>query len=296
MSGVDQSTATSATTATFLTALVFNAAVFGIEIAVFTVLRPYFKQIYEPRTQAQTEKDRVKPLESGFLTWPIALFKSDYRDVQQVNGPDAYLFVRFLRMMIRVLLPIWLISWAVLMPVTAVNNSLPGKTGLDRFNYGNIATANQSRYSAHVVLAYLFTFWIYWNIRREMRHFITVRQLHLINPAHSKSVQANTILVTGIPVKYLSEPALSELYSHLPGGIAKVWLNRDLKDLPSIYDRRLAACGKLESAETSLLSTAAKLRRKELKKANGADESFASADPERNVALAERLVPKDQWP
>ena len=59
-----------------------------------------------------------------------------------------------------------------------------------------------------------------------MRHFITVRQLHLINPAHSKSVQANTILVTGIPVKYLSEPALSELYSHLPGGIAKVWLNR----------------------------------------------------------------------
>lgn len=59
-----------------------------------------------------------------------------------------------------------------------------------------------------------------------MRHFITVRQLHLINPAHSKSVQANTILVTGIPARYLSEPALSQLYSHLPGGIAKVWLNR----------------------------------------------------------------------
>ncbi|OJA10633.1 hypothetical protein AZE42_04528, partial [Rhizopogon vesiculosus] len=182
------------------------------------------------------------------------------------------------------------------MPVTAVNNSSPGKTGLDRFNYGNIAAENQPRYSAHVVLAYIFTFWIYWNIRREMRHFITVRQLHLINPAHSKSVQANTILVTGIPVKYLSEPALSQLYSHLPGGIAKVWLNRDLKDLPSIYDRRLAACGKLESAETSLLSTAAKLRRKELKKADGTNESFESADPERNVALAERLVPKDQWP
>jgi calcium permeable stress-gated cation channel len=59
-----------------------------------------------------------------------------------------------------------------------------------------------------------------------MRHFITVRQLHLINPAHSKSVQANTILVTGIPARYLSVAALSELYSHLPGGIVKVWLNR----------------------------------------------------------------------
>lgn len=55
-SGVDQKTATTATTATFVTALVFNAAVFGIEIGLFTVLRPYFKQIYEPRTQVPIEK------------------------------------------------------------------------------------------------------------------------------------------------------------------------------------------------------------------------------------------------
>lgn len=73
-------------------------------------------------------------------------------------------------------------------------------------------------------------------------------------------------------------------------------LLRDLKELPSIYDRRLAACGKLESAETSLLSTAAKLRRKELKKANGSGDASPSADPERNMALAERLVPRDERP
>ncbi|KAG1736152.1 uncharacterized protein EDB91DRAFT_539954 [Suillus paluster] len=296
MSGVDQQTATSATTATFVTALVFNAAVFGIEIGLFTVLRPYFKQIYEPRTQVPIEKDRVKPLEAGILTWPIALFKTDYRDVQQVNGTDAYLFVRFLRMMIRVLLPIWLISWIVLMPVTSVNNSMPNKTGLDRFIFGNVSPDHQARYAAHIILAYLFTFWIYWNIRRELRHFTTVRQLHLVNPVHSRSVQANTILVTGIPARYLSEPALRSLYSNLPGGVKKVWLNRDLKKLPSIYDRRLATCGKLESAETSLLSTAAKLRRKALKKDNGAGDASPSADPERSVTLAERLVPQDMRP
>ncbi|KAG2068049.1 DUF221-domain-containing protein [Suillus decipiens] len=296
MSGVDQQTAKSATTATFVTALVFNAAVFGIEIGLFTILRPHFKQIYEPRTQVPVEKDRVKPFDAGFLTWPIALFKTDYRDVQQVNGPDAYLFVRFLRMMIRVLLPIWLISWVVLMPVTSVNNSTSNSTGLDRFIFGNISKYQQDRYAAQIILVYLFTFWIYWNIKREMQHFTTVRQLHLIDPAHSSSVQANTILVTGIPAKHLSEPALRRLYSHLPGGVKKVWLNRDLKELPSIYDRRLAACGKLESAETSLLSTAAKIRRKALKKANGASDPSPSADPERDVALAERLVPRDQRP
>ena len=175
-----------------------------------------------------------------------------------------------------------------------------------------------------------------------MQHFIKVRQMHLINPAHSKSVQANTILVTGIPPSYLSESALSQLYSHLPGGIAKVWINRyvlllfgcifslvpvrsglplshsvavmfilfllsyiryltpvllsDLKELPSIYNRRLAACSKLESAEISLQSTAAKLRREALKKADGAGEPLHSADPERNATLAERLVPRNKWP
>lgn len=42
--------AKSATTATFVTALVFNAAVFVAELVAFTILRPYFKAIYEPRT------------------------------------------------------------------------------------------------------------------------------------------------------------------------------------------------------------------------------------------------------
>ncbi|KAH7922752.1 DUF221-domain-containing protein [Leucogyrophana mollusca] len=302
MSSVEQ--ASTATTATFVTALVFNAAIFGIEVGVFTLLRPYFKQIYEPRALVPVEKERVKPLVAGMFTWPIAVFKANYRDIQAVNGPDAYLFVRFLRMMVRMLLPIWFISWAVLLPVTAAGTSSTGKTGLDRFIFGNVPTNQQDRYAAHIILVYLFTFWVYWNIRHEMRHFITVRQLHLIDPAHSKSTQANTVLVTGIPAKFLSEQALRQLYSHLPGGVKKVWLNRELKELPDLYDRRLSASNKLESAETSLLSTAAKLRAEQLKKAakggkttdSATDQRLVEGDAERELSLAERLVPRDQRP
>ncbi|KAH7910261.1 hypothetical protein BJ138DRAFT_1127011 [Hygrophoropsis aurantiaca] len=297
-SSVDQ--ASKATTDTFVTALVFNAAVFGIEIGVFTLLRPYFKNIYEPRTLVPVTKDRVKPLLTGMFTWPIAVFKADYKDILDVNGPDAYLFVRFLRMIIRILLPIWIISWAVLLPVTAAGTSSTGATGLDRFNFGNIPKNQQSRYAAHIILVWLFTFWVFWNIRYEMKHFITTRHLHLISPGHSKSTQANTVLVTGIPAKFLTEQALRQLYSHLPGGVKKVWINRDLKDLPALYDRRLAASGKLESAETSLLATAAKIRATELKKAGKSGKVAESAgfegDSERDITLAERLVPRGQRP
>jgi calcium permeable stress-gated cation channel len=91
-----------------------------------------------------------------------------------------------------------------------------------------------------------------------MANFIIKRQQHLINPVHSKSVQANTLLVTGVPAKYLTQDALHKLFDELPGGVKRIFINRDLKELPDIYDRRLAACNKLESAETKLLSIATK--------------------------------------
>jgi len=59
-----------------------------------------------------------------------------------------------------------------------------------------------------------------------MRHFVITRQQHLIERTHAKSVQANTILITGIPVKYLTQDALFKLYNNLPGGVKKIWINR----------------------------------------------------------------------
>lgn len=52
----DIKNATKASTTTFLTALVFNGAVFAAEIAIFTLIRPYFKSIYEPRTYVPPEE------------------------------------------------------------------------------------------------------------------------------------------------------------------------------------------------------------------------------------------------
>jgi hypothetical protein len=52
-----------------------------------------------------------------------------------------------------------------------------------------------------------------------MRHFVIARQQYLIDPTHARSVQARTVLITGIPSRYLSEESLRKMYSHLPGGI-----------------------------------------------------------------------------
>ncbi|KAG8678720.1 hypothetical protein FRC09_019598, partial [Ceratobasidium sp. 395] len=46
-----QEEAQSASTPSFVTALVLNAAIFGAEILIFTIIRWSFPSIYEPRSR-----------------------------------------------------------------------------------------------------------------------------------------------------------------------------------------------------------------------------------------------------
>ena len=129
-----------------------------------------------------------------------------------------------------------------------------------------------------------------------MGHYVRVRQRYLISHAHSSTAQACTILVTGIPPKYLSESALTRLFGHLPGGVRKVWVNRDLGDMPKLYKRRLKACKVLESVETSLLNDAIKRSRKE-KTAKTGHKDESSNNPEAaRTGLIEELVPREERP
>ncbi|KAJ2934197.1 hypothetical protein H1R20_g2935, partial [Candolleomyces eurysporus] len=300
--------ATSASTSTFVTALVFNAIVFGAQIGIFTLLRPRFKAIYEPRTYVGI--NHVKPLTpkpksiavnsknarsfGNSLLWPVALINADFREIIKYNGLDAYFFVRYLRMMLKIFVPIWILSWAILLPITTVNTGDPvavAKDGLVQFTFGNVSVDDQPRYWAHLVCVWVFTLYILYILRGEMSHFLITRQQHLIEKKHSQSVQAKTILVTGIPPRYLTQRALYALFNELPGGVHKIWINRNLKELPDIYDRRMAACNKLESAEVTLMRTAIKLKQAEAKAAKKG--KVTSKDSEADTSS---LVPKESRP
>lgn len=142
-----------------------------------------------------------------------------------------------------ILLPIWFLSWAVLMPLTSVKTSVPPLSGLDMFTFGNIAPDKEARYAGQLILAWIFTctsvafppffwhshsitVWILWNLKKEMKHFVLTRQFWLMDPRNAACPQANTVLITGVPARFLTEAAITKLFSHLPGGVRKVWLNR----------------------------------------------------------------------
>ncbi|ORY32218.1 hypothetical protein BCR39DRAFT_523325 [Naematelia encephala] len=250
------SDASSASTSSFLTSLAVNGAIAGGELIGFVLIRRWIKAIYEPRSYIPPRDQQAPPLGSSLFRPIWTIIWADPEEILAKTGVDPYVFYRFLMMMSKAMFPIWLISWIILLPVDAANSTVLGKTGLDKFTFGNVAKDKQSRYWTHLILDYCFIFWIIYLIWREMQHWLVVRQKYLISPHHSKIPQANTVLITGIPKEYLDEPKLEQLFSRLPGGVKRIWLVRNLKEMPGLWERRNKAAVKLESAEVKLVKLA----------------------------------------
>jgi len=184
--------------------------------------------------------------------------------------------------------PTFLFTWLLLMPIYGAkpNNAA---AGFNQFVFGNIGQGHnqQLRLIAPLIANWIIIFWFLYVMRRFLSAFVKHRQEFLTDPRHAASAQARTILITGIPNDYLSEKKLTSMYSHMPGGVAKVWLNRDLKDMPDLFDQRMKACNKLEGAQAKLQ----KIAFKKIKK-NKVEGTHYEKDAELNLDVADKYVTK----
>ncbi|SPO25985.1 uncharacterized protein UTRI_03350 [Ustilago trichophora] len=288
-------TKNSASTSTVISSIVLNAVILAILFCVFLVFRPRFKRVYAPRTYLVVPEEQIEPLPQSLFGWLPVWLKMPTSTILDKNGLDAYMFVEYLEMMLWIFVPVWILSWIVLMPVYGAGTNGTGD-GFNRFILSRVGKSpqQQKRYVAPLLIQWIFTLWLLWNIRSRMSKFIKLRQDFLVSPKHAQTAQAKTVLITGIPNELLSEKKLRAIYSQLPGGVAKIWLNRNLKELPDLFDEREKWCNKLESAETSLIKTAYKLVKKG--KAQDASGSLPDADVEINAEVADQYVPKKKRP
>lgn len=288
-------TKNSASFSTVISSIVLNALILAILFCVFLIFRPRFKRVYAPRTYLVVPEEQIEPLPQSLFGWLPVWLKMPTSTILDKNGLDAYMFVEYLEMMLWVFVPIWILSWIVLMPVYGAATNGTGD-GFNRFILSRVGKSpqQQKRYAAPLLIQWVFTLWLLWNIRSRMSKFIQLRQQFLVSPQHAQSAQAKTVLISGIPNELLSEKKLRAIYSQLPGGVAKIWLNRNLKELPDLYDERDKWCNKLESAETSLIKTAYKLVKKG--KAQDASASLPHAHVEINAEVADQYVPKNKRP
>lgn len=159
-------------------------------------------------------------------------------------------------------------------------------TGLDTLAWTNIKPENSARYWAHLILAVLVILWVCGVTFTEMRVYIKIRQDWLTTAEHRLRASATTVLVSGIPNKWLNETALHGLFDVFPGGIRNIWLTRDLTHLLEKIAKRDQIHLQLEAAQTELIREA---KRQQLKKRAREEKEARKFSKSRRPTKEERL-------
>ena len=163
-------------------------------------------------------------------------------------------------MLLKIFLPIAVVVLPILLPI----NRYSGKnTGLDKLSISNVSRKyTKTRLWAHLILAVGVIMWVCYVVYRELRGYIRVRQAYLTSPQHRIRASATTVLVTGIPRKWLTLEALNGLYDVFPGGIRNIWINRNFDELADKVSYRDSVAKSLEDAETNLVKMCRKKHEK----------------------------------
>lgn len=144
----------------------------GIQMLVFILLRWRLTRIYRPRTYLVPERERVAIPPHGIIGWIKPVFTIPSLQLIQKCGLDAYFFIRYLRMLLKIFAPMLVIVAPILLPINATSDpDGSGKNvGLARLTIGNVGSEFVgSRLWAHLILAVLSILWILYNIYYELR-------------------------------------------------------------------------------------------------------------------------------
>ncbi|KAJ5990632.1 hypothetical protein N7522_010839 [Penicillium canescens] len=254
----------------------------------------------QPRTYLVPDRERTKPSPPGLFHWVGPVFRTSSSEFIQKCGLDAYFFLRYLRMLLKIFLPLGFLILPVLLPInraggkgTSFKNGTAGDrwsvTGLDQLAWGNVTPQHTNRYWAHLVMAFIVIIYVCAVFFDELRGFIRLRQAYLTSPQHRLRASATTVLVTSIPPDWLDMDALDRLFDVFPGGVRNIWINRNFDDLNEKVKMRNKLALKLESAETDLISKCKEAQLKTVKtEAKKAGKSTTRAEKQEKKAADKR--------
>ncbi|KAF3047621.1 hypothetical protein E8E12_010948 [Didymella heteroderae] len=181
---------------------------------------------------------------------------------------DAYLYVRFLKVLTLMAFVGAILTWPILFPVNATGAA--GESGLDILSFSNISESNPARYFAHAVIAWIFFGWVMFLVGTEMIYLAKVRQAYLLSTWNASRISQRTVLFTDIPQKDLSLERLHTVFCE----VAQIWLVPDVQDLQNDVEDLEETIGKLESSEIKLMQKVTKKHRKSGEKASSFDETL----------------------
>ncbi|XP_073253634.1 uncharacterized protein [Porites lutea] len=228
----------------FVSSLVINLALALVAIFLFSFLRPRLKRIYSPRQLLLDMMFPLGKLPNSFFAWVIPAFMANDDDVFYYAGIDAVVYMRFLKLCIKISLVIMPYGIAVLLPLNYYGKG--GLFGLDRVAMSNVKEGSTKLW-AHLVAAWFYTVIICYLLYEEWKVYIMYRQEYLTcGKGHQYAV-----LLRDLPVKFQNEQSIKSYIEELfPDQVEDVIVVEDLSRWQKLVDKHDNLVWKLERSRT----------------------------------------------
>ncbi|KAI9640789.1 hypothetical protein NHQ30_010629 [Ciborinia camelliae] len=238
----------------------------------FCILRPKWKSLYAARKRHIDAAAHLPELPDTFFGWMPVLYRVTEEQVLASAGLDAYVFLSFFKMSMKLFGIMFIMAAAILAPINQhyyyvfdpFGNStsppdIPDYSLVEGWHSGRngALTLEMSKDSdeklpdtsylwSYLVFTYVFTGLAIYFMNRQTHRVIQVRQDYL---GSQSTITDRTIKLSGIPEELRSEEKITEFLEKLEiGKVESVTLCRNWRKLDDMMDKRAQVVRRLEEA------------------------------------------------
>ncbi|KAG4192887.1 hypothetical protein ERO13_A07G186100v2 [Gossypium hirsutum] len=148
-----------------------------------------------------------------FLNWMPAALQMPEPELIDHAGLDSAVYLRIYLLGLKIFVPIAFLAFTIMVPVNWTNNTLEHSgltfSDIDKLSISNIPNGSL-RFWTHLIMAYAFTFWTCYVLKREYEIVASMR-LHFLASEQRRPDQF-TVLVKNVPPD--PDESISELVEH----------------------------------------------------------------------------------
>lgn len=203
---------------------------------------PYWKQVDAPR--------------KGTLQWLYPVWSTPDSEILEKCGLDAYCFMRYLNLLLRIFCPLALVVMPLLLPINITSDDQQPQSGLDILSIANVAPRyTATRLWIHCVMSLSTIAWICYQFYYEFHSYVRIKQKSFSSAASHSRASCTTILVRDLPAGYDERETLERLFGCFPGGVKNVWINRNHDHIAALVEYQTKTRDLLEEHETILIKS-----------------------------------------
>ncbi|KAL8088053.1 CSC1-like protein At3g21620 [Apium graveolens] len=192
---------------------ILTALAFLIAFAILRI-QPFNDRVYFPKWYLKGVRN--DPVQSGalvqkfvnldwrsylrFLNWMPAALKMPEPELIDHAGLDSAVYLRIYLIGLKIFIPIAMVAFSIMVPVNWTNRTLEHSdltySDIDKLSISNIPVGSD-RFWTHLVMAYVFTLWTCYVLKKEYEKVASMR-LHFLASEQRRPDQF-TVLVRNVP-------------------------------------------------------------------------------------------------